>query len=251
MSYGEFCPKCRKYYGDAEWHCKCHVPKPTPTEAAEAQGGERRLCPCGYRNDDTTAPHYKAKCPLRPAPSPSVESAEAVTLKPSKDNQEGSLTPSDATDEDKRRFESKIRKNAVTGCWIWLGGKTSRGYGIFGLQGKTVRAHAAAKYLYDGVPLESNSLKDRMHWDHLCERPLCVNPAHLELVPEKENILRGTGKCAENARKTKCHKGHDLSGDNLVPSTNGYRVCRACNRERNAIYEKHRPPRSGQNGDKT
>lgn len=37
MSYGEFCPKCRKYYGDADWHCKCHLPQP-PKEPQPSQG---------------------------------------------------------------------------------------------------------------------------------------------------------------------------------------------------------------------
>lgn len=26
MSFGEFCPTCRKYYGDESWHCKCAKP---------------------------------------------------------------------------------------------------------------------------------------------------------------------------------------------------------------------------------
>lgn len=64
-----------QYCADDEEKCYCGKLKPAPTAAAEAQGGERRLCPCGYRNDDTTAPHYKAKCPLRAASASSVESA--------------------------------------------------------------------------------------------------------------------------------------------------------------------------------
>lgn len=35
MSTGEFCPKCRKYYGGETWHCRCHIASPPPRELPE------------------------------------------------------------------------------------------------------------------------------------------------------------------------------------------------------------------------
>ncbi|MDG4910781.1 HNH endonuclease, partial [Mesorhizobium sp. WSM4898] len=47
--------------------------------------------------------------------------------------------------------------------------------------------------------------------DHLCRVPSCINPDHLEAVPNKENILRGMSKQAINKRKTRCANGHEYS----------------------------------------
>jgi hypothetical protein len=64
--------------------------------------------------------------------------------------------------------------------------------------------------------------------DHLCRVRCCVNPAHMEVVTMKENILRGVSQSAINARKTACIHGHPFSGDNLKIAPDGERICRAC-----------------------
>lgn len=68
--------------------------------------------------------------------------------------------------------------------------------------------------------------------DHKCRVRGCVNPWHLEPVTTAENIRRGIGRPAENARKAVCLRGHPLSGDNLYrsPSGLGGRRCRSCRR---------------------
>ena len=69
--------------------------------------------------------------------------------------------------------------------------------------------------------------------DHLCRVRNCVNPAHLEPVTVRENILRGNGPTAVNARKQLCKYGHRLFGRNLYQKPrHGWpaRECRTCNR---------------------
>jgi len=68
--------------------------------------------------------------------------------------------------------------------------------------------------------------------DHLCRRPACVNPWHLDPVPDRVNVARGAGPTAINARKEFCKNGHPLSGDNLRIETTGSRRCRTCVRAR-------------------
>jgi hypothetical protein len=77
-----------------------------------------------------------------------------------------------------------------------------------------------------------------MTLDHICRNRDCCNPAHLEPVTVKENILRGDSLSARNARKTHCHRGHPLAGDNLSLPPSGGRKCKACGRERKrkAVY---------------
>ena len=69
--------------------------------------------------------------------------------------------------------------------------------------------------------------------DHLCRVRHCANPAHMEAVTQRENILRGMSPAAENARKTHCPQGHPYEGENLFTYNQGrFRRCRACDRER-------------------
>ena len=57
-----------------------------------------------------------------------------------------------------------------------------------------------------------------------CISTLCVNPAHLEAVTLRENILRGNGLAAMNAKKTHCPQGHPYDYVNSA----GARGCSIC-----------------------
>ena len=104
-------------------------------------------------------------------------------------------------------------------CWLWTGAK-SGGYGCFNRGGKTQRAHRFSYELTANIP-------EGLVLDHICRVRSCVNPAHLQVVTNKENILRGVSPTAINARKVKCGKGHFEWGNH----TNGTRKCLACYRE--------------------
>lgn len=67
-------------------------------------------------------------------------------------------------------------------CWEWTGGTTTAGYGQFsGDDGKEL-AHRFSWSLANGAdPGELQVM-------HLCENPPCVNPAHLELGTQSENL---------------------------------------------------------------
>lgn len=119
------------------------------------------------------------------------------------------------------RFLTKLEKK--DGHWMWLG-KLCRGYGTFWANGKTNRVH---RYSYE---FYKEPIPKGMVIDHLCRIRNCVNPQHLEVVTNKENVLRGTGPSAKHARKTHCVNGHPLSGSNLGVSKNG-RYCRLDNTE--------------------
>jgi len=69
--------------------------------------------------------------------------------------------------------------------------------------------------------------------DHaVCDNPPCCNPWHLEIATPVENVMRSMAQPAINARKTRCHQGHALEGDNLYVNPVGARQCRICRRRR-------------------
>lgn len=94
--------------------------------------------------------------------------------------------------------------------------------------GKTHGGRVAHKFAYQYV---IGLIPDGLTLDHLCTVRHCVNPAHLEPVTMKENLMRGNGFGAKNARKTHCHRGHEFTPENTL-TINGRRVCRPCNRLR-------------------
>ena len=126
------------------------------------------------------------------------------------------------------RFFAKVAQ--FGDCWIWLG-STSAGYGRVWTEGKAVYA---PRWLYETLV---GPIPDGLQPDHLCRVRLCVFSGHLEPVTNRENILRGSGWCAINARKTHCLYGHPLNGDNLYCAPNGQRRCRECSRQKNRAWQ--------------
>lgn len=103
-------------------------------------------------------------------------------------------------------------------CWIWTAGLDRDGYGRFSWRGKTRGAHRVSL-----VELGSD-IPDDLVPDHLCRIRNCVNPAHLEAVTTRANLMRGDTPAARNAAKTHCYRGHRL--DRARP--NGERYCGTC-----------------------
>ena len=124
------------------------------------------------------------------------------------------------------RFWAKVDRSNERGCWLWTGSRTRNGYGEFSVGGKRCSAHRwAYEEAHGPVPAG-------MEIDHLCRSRACVKATHLESVVHRENILRGAGPSAVNARKTHCIHGHVFSYENTYIKPNGTRVCRPCRRHR-------------------
>jgi hypothetical protein len=90
---------------------------------------------------------------------------------------------------------------------------------------RTIGAHRAAYETWVGPIPEGLTL------DHLCRNTLCINPAHLEPVSIRTNILRGTSPLAKAYASDVCKQGHPLSEENLRMRTlKGYpnRRCVTC-----------------------
>lgn len=83
---------------------------------------------------------------------------------------------------DMSRFMAKVVKSEV-GCWLWTARKTPRGYGRFHFHGKDGYAHRAAMALFHGIDVPADKLVM-----HSCDNPSCVNPAHLSIGTQYDNM---------------------------------------------------------------
>jgi hypothetical protein len=129
------------------------------------------------------------------------------------------------------RLMAKVQV-ADTGCWLWTAALNEWGYGVIGLgvAGRSNLAHRAM-YVEQVGPIRRD-----LDLDHLCRVRRCVNPAHLQPVTRRVNLLRGATITAHNAAKTHCPQGHPYSGPNLMtrtlPNGNVHRKCRECDNAR-------------------
>lgn len=81
------------------------------------------------------------------------------------------------------RFFSKVdQSKGPLNCWLWKGAPYKDGYGAFYANRKALRAHRVSWEMAYGDIEEGKKVC------HKCDIPKCVNPLHLWLGTDKENV---------------------------------------------------------------
>ena len=97
-----------------------------------------------------------------------------------------------------RRFLSKTERD-TNGCWIWTGSLGRKGYGQFWYEDTMARAHRVSWLLMRGP------IPDGLLVCHRCDVRACVNPDHLFLGTNDDNMSDMDAKGRRNPPRGENH----------------------------------------------
>lgn len=85
--------------------------------------------------------------------------------------------------------EQRLSRHHIEGeCWVWDGWRLPSGYGTLRFGRRTVLAHRLAWVTWVG-PIPAG-----MQVCHRCDNPPCINPAHLFVGTQTDNLLDMSAK---------------------------------------------------------
>lgn len=80
------------------------------------------------------------------------------------------------------RFWRDVNPEPNSGCWLWSGPVDELGYGRFRIGAKKVRVHRLSYEMHCEAIPPGRVVR------HRCDMPGCVNPAHLLLGTDHDNV---------------------------------------------------------------
>ena len=82
-----------------------------------------------------------------------------------------------------QRFDEKYIPVTESGCWLWEANTNAKGYGRLRNDGGSTYAHRISYQLHKG------DVPNGMMVLHDCDNPSCVNPEHLHLGNNSDNMV--------------------------------------------------------------
>lgn len=123
----------------------------------------------------------------------------------------------------RERFEAILADKMIpepnSGCWIWIGASKPEGYGHICMDQKYIGAHRLSYIAYKGM------IPNGYVVCHKCDVPACVNPDHLWLGKQSDNLLDCVKK-GRHKRKAPVGESHGvskLSEENILEIRNSPR----------------------------
>ena len=115
------------------------------------------------------------------------------------------------TEDVARRFVAKVTVREPDACWPWLAYTDRGGYGRFWDGDKLVQAHRFAWMLTNG------SIPAGLLVLHRCDAPGCVNPGHLFLGTQADNLadMRAKGRAVYGGNRGEWNGHAKLTADEV------------------------------------
>lgn len=110
---------------------------------------------------------------------------------------------------DTMRFWGKAEIKGTNDCWDWLAGTFVDGYGTFWFRNKMYRSHRVSWILTFG------EIPDGLLICHRCDSPHCVNPRHLFMGTNGDNMMDASRKGRLNAPRGENHAGSKLKNEDV------------------------------------
>lgn len=136
-----------------------------------------------------------------------------------------------------REFWPKVDVRGPDECWLWQGTNMGKGYGAIRPAGsdRPTGAHRVSWAMHNGRwPAHGEIVM------HSCDTPACVNPGHLSIGSQQENVQdcvrKGRHKPFIPPKKKTCKNGHEFTDENTeYVRSRGYMVrrCVTCRRATN------------------
>jgi hypothetical protein len=95
-------------------------------------------------------------------------------------------------------------------CWLWVGHRDANGYGRLNINGQPMLAHRVSWMIHHGDVGNSYVL-------HKCDNPQCVNPVHLFIGTQQDNIT-------DMHTKGRSRQGHKIGSEHGMAKLNDGQV---------------------------
>lgn len=136
------------------------------------------------------------------------DSSEEIEAKKKLYEEKIKIIPKEIYNKDEnlaKRFFSKVDIKGKDECWNWLANKNYDDYGIFKYNNQSIHAHRMVWLIFN------NTIPEELYVLHSCDNRECVNPKHLKLGTQQDNMNDMVNKGRNCNLKGEEHGGSKLN----------------------------------------